>query len=394
MTIRNLLFLIVLIFSRNLCTLVLERFHRCYDEGEAYSAAYLVKTAYLLTKDLSVKFGEINTELATFIMIETDTYNKFDQKRGKGKMFMSADVFDFSVIHLSAYERSMREVSLNDVDGPFVRRLRDVGDLLMDRYKRRQNVTSNDHRSRTLVVMPWFGSAHSEDAGHSTIDKRLTYLKASFYSIAAVFPAVVIGVANEADRSRVLEELLPALDVLVIPRAQEYPRELPLLIVKEVQRRLSERQNGWNERFQYLFFTESDQLLMIRDAYKLFEQLESHPLDVIMPHRLIPYSHELLLTRLRVRGLHTLPVLPSQPLANTSIRAWECRITTAACSGNRSEFVPIRTLRKWSTLPLLNIDGLLVVFGHSNYRRHLFRPCQLQRKAEAAQRVGGIKRYA
>ena len=298
----------------------------------------------------------------------------------KGRIFISSDLLDFSVIHLSAYERSMREMSLNDVDGPFINRLLGVSALQKDRYKRRQKTSVNDGRYHTIAIMPWFGSTHKDDAGHSNVAMRLNYLKASFYSIAAVFPAVVIGVANEADRDRVLEELsLPVLDILVLPHAQERPKELPFLTIKEVQKRLRENINGWKERFRYLFYTESDQLLVIRDEYKLFEQLETHKWDVIMPHRLIAYSHELLRS-IHVRGLHSLPVLSSQPANNASIRAWECRVTTVACSGNRSDFVPIRTLRKWSTLPLLNVDGLLVIFGHANYRRHLFRPCQLQRK--------------
>ena len=388
---RPTLLLVALLFSHAYTQLVTERFHRCFDEGEVYSASFLSRTAYLLTKDLRISEAtQRNTELATFLMIETDLHKKYKAQLGAGKMFMTADFFEFSVIHLSAYERSMREVGLNDVDGPFVNRLHNLAALQKAKYVRAlsqtqiQNLTTStetSNRSNTLVVMPFFGLKHENDVGHSDIAKRLVYLEAAYYNIAAVFPNVVIGVANDADRAKILQELsLPVLNVFVLPRAQQHPQELPFLTLKEVQRRLRENEDNYQKRFRYLFYTESDQLLVIRDEWKLFEQLEMHWRDVIMPHRLIPYSQELL-RKLRVRRLHSLPMLSSQPPLTASIRAWECRLTTAACSGNRSDFVPIRTLRKYSTLPLLNIDGLMVVFGHANFLRHLFRPCQLQRKS-------------
>lgn len=79
-------------------------YHRCFDEGEAYAAAYLITKEHLMNHKIDHDLASANTELASFIF--------FDNSKSKdirhGTITMALDVFDYSVIHLSAYERLIR----------------------------------------------------------------------------------------------------------------------------------------------------------------------------------------------------------------------------------------------------------------------------------------------
>jgi len=51
---------------------------------------------------------QVNCEMASFIHMK-DSRNFIKNPQGKGMIIQSLDVLDFSVIHLSTYERSNRK---------------------------------------------------------------------------------------------------------------------------------------------------------------------------------------------------------------------------------------------------------------------------------------------
>ena len=102
------------------------QFHRCFgklefsqfrvvtiiasilsDEGEAYAAAYLITKEHLLNHRIEHDLASANTELASFIVFDNSN-NENNKKIRSGTITMALDVFDFSIIHLSAYERLVR----------------------------------------------------------------------------------------------------------------------------------------------------------------------------------------------------------------------------------------------------------------------------------------------
>lgn len=79
-------------------------YHRCFDEGEAYAAAYLITKEHLMNHKIDHDLASANTELASFIVFD----NAKKEGIRHGTITMALDVFDYSVIHLSAYERLIR----------------------------------------------------------------------------------------------------------------------------------------------------------------------------------------------------------------------------------------------------------------------------------------------
>jgi hypothetical protein len=71
---------------------------KCKDANEAYSASYLISREHIMYQNTGYNLTWVNCEMGSFIMM----YRKGPEN---GTLLQSVDVLDFSVIHLSAYER-------------------------------------------------------------------------------------------------------------------------------------------------------------------------------------------------------------------------------------------------------------------------------------------------
>ena len=129
--------------------------------------------------------------------------------------------------------------------------------------------------------------------------------------------------------------------------------------------------------FKYVFYTESDQMVVVREQEQLFAYLDAHPKNVLLPHRLIPYSDEVLGQELHSSGIEKqLPRL----LPHESKSLWRCCLPMSSCSGNLTALMPLKRAMKSSTVPMLNIAGLSVVMGTANFLYSKFRFCQFLRR--------------
>ena len=171
------------------------KYHRCYDEGEVYAAAYLITKEHLLNHETSYDLSKANTELASFIIL--DTKNPKSSIRS-GTMTQSLDILDFSVIHLSAYERLMRRYNMpelesySSIEASTKMLMKNAKSLVSGRRKEFSPMLNS-----TIAIMPWLGSEIG--AGNSRLTHRQTFLKACFWSIYAIIPNVVIAVKNTKD---------------------------------------------------------------------------------------------------------------------------------------------------------------------------------------------------
>lgn len=178
--------------------------HKCREAGEAYAAAYLTTREHFLEHFTGYNLTWVNCEMASFIMI---TSIRGDLNREKnGTIMQSLDVLDYSVIHLSAYERLQRKFAKqlrNNYDktiDPVIA----TGKLLKTRALEIRNakntmIESPDEKdlNRTVAVMPFLGA--DMGSGHSVLSNRYHYLHPCFWSVYAEFPHVVVAVKNQVD---------------------------------------------------------------------------------------------------------------------------------------------------------------------------------------------------
>lgn len=237
-------------------------FHRCRDSGEAYGAAYLITKDYLLQRSTEFNLSMVNCEMGTFVMVNGGATSRLATNIN-GTIDQSLDILDFSVIHLSAYERLVRRWH-RSIPKDIVRKGSIMPIEMVSKYlkSRAINKPQSDSQiipqmNRTVIVMPFLGS--DMGAGHSKLNNRLEYLKACFWSFYYYYPHIVAFVKSEKDQefARTQSEL-PFYDVVLAPNLPK-SASLPVATVQLTKQRILT--GVWN--FDYVFFTESDQVRFV-----------------------------------------------------------------------------------------------------------------------------------
>ena len=224
------------------------KLHKCKDAGEVYSAAYLIHKQHLLEQFTDYNLTWVNCEMGSFIMMNQ---RADPNKNINGSLTQTLDVLDFSVVHLSAYERLQRRWggSIAKIVGKEVARQMHTGyiepvvqatAMLKARALRRRGpgTPSPDPRlNRTVAIMPFLGSDNG--AGHSILGNRKVYLQSCFWSLYAEFPHVVAAVKSPKDQAyaRDADLGLPFFDVMLMPNLPK-SASLPVSTVQWTKRRM------------------------------------------------------------------------------------------------------------------------------------------------------------
>jgi hypothetical protein len=367
----------------------------CRDKGEAYGAAFLVRKDFFMStiekftlartrsmfgSDIRDLYeGELwlnrrqemlkksNVELATFSMMSHVTdllLNETGNAYQGGRLYQSIDVLDFSVLHLSTYERLLHRYSEHKnvhMELENYSPIEEATEMLKAKgifrsQGRKRDLQGGKHRmsnaaspyfQRTVVVMPYLGYEKGE--GNSKTIYRQRYLAACFWSFYAYYPFIVIAVTSAKDRDYILKESgLPVFDVMFMPDLP-FPAALPLASVLGTARKLyvsnpksdaeGESTSGhddvtgtnpmmrkakrrlWKQQFEYIFYTESDQMLVIRSEermVKMYEAIQKDPNRrwdqdfMLSPHRLAVYPEAVLqnIYKFPPTALSVIPYIP------------------------------------------------------------------------------------
>lgn len=355
--------------------------HKCRDHGEAYSAAYLTTTEHLLTHNTHYNLTWVNCEMASFIMMNSPrAEHKADSVAHGGQVVQALDVLGFSVIHLSAYERLLRRHKKGQKQK--FDAIKEAIRVLKQRAQgaaaaRKANDTDNGFGaegevalllSRTVAFMPFLGS--DMGAGHSDLSNRYLYLQACVWSLYIHFEHIVVFVKHTADYEYVMRDSgLPVYQVHVLEGLPK-SASLPVGSVQATKQHLVD--GDWD--FDYVYFTESDQILMVRDWVALYGHLQHYRRRMVVPHRLMPYPEEV---------LHTAHHKPTSTMVNPTARSdtdisndtmlqYKCCMPRQNCV-ERKTWVPLRH----NSVPVLRVHGLAVPLGNSNFHLETYRPCSM-----------------
>ena len=116
--------------------------------------------------------------------------------------------------------------------------------------------------------------------------------------------------------------------------------------------------------FDYVYFTESDQILLMRIHDDLYAHIDAYPRRMLVPHRLIPYP---------------VPILEHYHKRNTSAYGpldflqQNCCIRRQNCNGKREDWRHVRD----PAVVVGNIFGLQVPLGNNNFHAETYRVCRL-----------------
>ncbi|KAL9184887.1 hypothetical protein ACHAXT_002664, partial [Thalassiosira profunda] len=230
-----------------------------------------------------------------------------DGHASKSRPRKTKDLFDFAVEHLSVYEHVSRlKSTLNAPQGQqMLREWTTALQRRVDHLRRgwapgidasggEGNSTVAALNEQVVAAIPFYlnidgGGGYQSGSVHHT---RRLYLNATYFSISRVFPNVVAFVSTPADYSYCKNESgLPFHDVVFV-RGLSKGTELPMATLLEVQRRFRTNHDGWKDKFRWLYYTESDQVLRLR-GHQLQQILNQVPAGaddaVLVPHRMVTW---------------------------------------------------------------------------------------------------------
>jgi hypothetical protein len=393
--------------------------------GEAYSGAYLTSREHILAVDTSRNMRKVSCEMASSVLLSTARRSKkiaLAKFRSNAMMpglaIQSLDVLDYAVLHLSAYERSQIryasrvgietnidavEVATSFLESKAVAAGRDRGEGKFCTGEKNSSKLQ-DLIYNTVVVMPFLGVRMG--AGHSKLANRYVYLKACFWSLYATFPFITVGVSNKDDKEWLLQSGLPFYDILLLSDIPK-PAALPLSTLNAAKEKMEKGakictpltgrccrdfQSTSNHvgvakiwDFDYIFYTESDQIVLSRIWPDLYHHLRLYPRRMLLPHRLMPYRDSVLRHQSRfARSWYSYD--------DVSVwRRFSCCLPRQNCIERKSWISLTMSERSLSDkelrhnmtaqdqfVPILDYHGMHVPLGNSHFRRELFRHCALR----------------
>jgi hypothetical protein len=379
------------------------KLHVCVTAGEAYGAAWLATRRHLVDGHVAdFNLTWVNCEMASFTVM--GHFKRMMKPSGAGVIVQTLDVLDLSVLHLSTYERShkryqtqlwadkkIRKTAWHNID-PVVTASRQVETDVKRRVKYGgKQAPRSAFSERTIVVMPFLGGAMG--AGHSVLSNRYHYLRACFWSIYEFFPHIVMAVTQESDVKWGKENSeMPWFDVVLLENLPK-SASLPMATVQYTRRMLLSKK--WD--FDYVYYTESDQVLMLRNLESYRQYLEAFPLRVLVPHRLMTYPQDVM-EKIHKRTKEAALDLDVIPVGDNAKTVTNLRVSVSVSASPRETINDWRDLsccmprqncldrKGWVGLgereqvPLMNYSGMIIPLGNSNFLDEIYRTCVMMPK--------------
>jgi hypothetical protein len=265
---------------------------------EDYTASFLVSRRRFLDSDILLRTVDVRNggEGVSISMIRRD-----NDGCERCNQVMSRDFLDFMVEHMSSTTNFMEEMS-NDTT-PFMLNLQKHSKKLRT-FTPLRSTDIRLHQTIGIVVY----SSRSVAAEQSLFQKRSRkyFLLSTFWSVHRYFPHVSIFVESEEDFQQVSQMGLPVWAIIRIPPVEGVRFHLlqhALLYAMEHMRHednkptatsspsssnetRSGRAPGWST-FQYVYFTEGDQILHMRSAADIFDVVDfNEGFTMMLPHRM------------------------------------------------------------------------------------------------------------
>lgn len=344
------------------------------DSFESYGAAYIIhKEFYTYHNRSSYRFNlsMVNCEMASLFYFKNDIFRvKIPEK--SNMILQTLDLLDFSVLHLSAYERKVKtHVSLLGKKDSRIK-LRNYNINIIKNYKHyyegivRDGLEDKSYQyhpkaNRTIVVMPFLG--HSYGAGHSDLSNRFYYLYSCFWSFYEYYPNIAIFVKLQEDYDWFINESgLPFFEIVLLKDLPKHAA-LPFATTVEINQRLNRADGVWKDLFDYVFFTESDQLLITRDFNHIYDYLDKYRRHIITPHRLYPFHTEL------ISKLYNRDISQTQDTNH-----W---MNLSCCLPRYNHLNRTRWIQPNSEFPYINFYHSIVPMGAGNFLGEFFNFCSL-----------------
>jgi hypothetical protein len=193
-------------------------------------------------------------------------------------LYQSLDMFDFFVHHLSGYDYSI--VNNERWDPEMLRLLQEM----IEGYREKgYNNPSRVRNGNVLAILPFHSGASTGRNGNG-VSKAHMYLQATILAVAAVFPNIAVFVASPEDYNWLvfesgLNQFLYDVELVSWMRNPSH-----LCVATNVVAKEKLLDGSYDASFEWIYYTESDQVPHLRNVDNLLE-LAMQENSLVIPHR-------------------------------------------------------------------------------------------------------------
>jgi hypothetical protein len=251
---------------------------------EVYSGAWL-QSRHLFLQNLD-QIKEISS-------LESTTTGGLMRYQHSNTRFilMSRDYFDFEIEHLSSTTNVIGDdkhlmghlTSITKRKGMWLKKIA-LGIPNTPSHKPFMN--------QTIAIIPFStnsASSHGNQPPDETQTLRLYFFESTFWSVYRYFPHIAVCVSNSRDADFIRSLQLPVFQIFHLENSKGIAWELPRFALLTAHEAMSSNPS-WAQ-FQFLYFTEGDQLLHMRHQTEMARFMAATKGKfALVPHRMqVPY---------------------------------------------------------------------------------------------------------
>lgn len=245
---------------------------------EVYSASWLQNKKNYLNNLKYIKDITSLESTSTGALMRYEINRRF--------ILMSRDYFDFEIEHLSS---TTNVIGDNKYIVTYLTQITKRKALWLKKIA--SNIPNTPSfkpfMNITVVIIPF--STKSASSGVGQVDHsqqlRVNFFEATFWSIYRYMPHIAIAVSNQRDADFVNELQLPIFELYKFEKDGGVAWELPKFSLLKAHEALSSDPR-W-AHFQYIYFTEGDQILHMRHQTDILKFLQATDGKFsIVPHRM------------------------------------------------------------------------------------------------------------
>ncbi len=254
-----------------------------------FSAAWLLSKERLIISEPTLKRAE-NMAGASFAVVR---HFVDPQYTTSSTCVVTRDMFDYFVEHLSSTSNQIPH-SNTEVMNEQRYKLEQTTHLLQHEHFYQHNI--DKRLNQTLAILIFSSIAFSvPQSVQQQKDIRLSYFLTTFFGVYRYYKHILVYVSCEKDRQLLLRHAphgyFPAMEIRIKPVGVDYknrtiglPRESLLDLIHRLQDIPNNRELS---PFQYVYFSEGDQILHMRHIKELYNIIDdTHNKAVIVPHRM------------------------------------------------------------------------------------------------------------
>jgi hypothetical protein len=343
----------------------------CKFEGDSKTAS-LYAAAWLSSKETILKVEKftrqymqeeqedfVNQELGFFAAVEGDAQIAYS----------SVDMFDFFVHHLSGYDFSIRYDENWDPE-----MLRLLQGMIEGYRKKGYNNPSRVRNGNVLAILP-FHSGASTGRSINGISKAHMFLQATIITVAAVFPNIAVFVASPEDYNWLVYEsgLNRFLYDVQLISWMRNPSHLCVATSVVAKEKLLD--GSYDASFEWIYYTESDQLPHLRNVDNLLE-LAMQENTLVIPHRgeCLWHPQDVALQSVEPPGDLANPILEKELLLVDDIMSASCCFDQRCLDVTQDTFTPFN---KSSVKLFQQHESFVHIAGTGNNFEAIYRTCKL-----------------